>query len=446
MQLKPETPFTPVDVALERLRTLLSPLIGIVRELHELLLPLDDARLIRMQAEVSQPELVVGGGNTFLTTGSGTTRELAEAAALGEAAERYSGLWVPEHRLTLASARDLGRDALGPRAFAFFAASQFAQDQFPYVRFTPSTRTSWVHAMSLLDGHKVYVPAQVVYLPPAPFLAGEQRIAYATTSGMACRASLEEAVLTALLELVERDAVMVTWYGRLTFPVLSDAASDVLPLPSSIRRAGSLRWRVVDLSLISSVPTVMATIRPGNPPGDPVAFVLGAASGLTFEDAIHKALGDAFRLRSSMRLKRARYGRRPPQPDRVIDFDDHALLYTYPENAHHTAFLDAGPLAGFPASEQALRGATPFEVVRDLVTRLANRNIDVYLVDVTAPDVRAAGLHVVRVVSPQLAMIDMGFRYRFLGNPRLRTAPRTLGLRGRSLAVRELNPLPHPFP
>jgi ribosomal protein S12 methylthiotransferase accessory factor len=82
----------------------------------------------------------------------------------------------------------------------------------------------------------------------------------------------------------------------------------------------------------------------------------------------------------------------------------------------------------------------------ELTDRLAQEALSAYAVDVTAPDVRAAGLSVVRVLVPELCQLDLFHRGRFLGGRRLYEAAWKLGLRGQPLAVHEVNPDPHPFP
>jgi ribosomal protein S12 methylthiotransferase accessory factor len=67
-------------------------------------------------------------------------------------------------------------------------------------------------------------------------------------------------------------------------------------------------------------------------------------------------------------------------------------------------------------------------------------------VDVTAPDVRAAGLAVAGVVAPELCALDADHGTRFLGGRRRYEAAFELGLSSRPLEPDDLNPSPHPFP
>ncbi len=69
-----------------------------------------------------------------------------------------------------------------------------------------------------------------------------------------------------------------------------------------------------------------------------------------------------------------------------------------------------------------------------------------YAVDVTAPDVRAAGLHVIRTLAPGLCALDVVQRARFLGCPRYFDVAAKDRLTAHIRTEDDLNPDPHPFP
>ena len=78
--------------------------------------------------------------------------------------------------------------------------------------------------------------------------------------------------------------------------------------------------------------------------------------------------------------------------------------------------------------------------------RLERRGLSAYAVDVTAPDIREAGLWVARAVVPELCGLDVVHGIRYLGGRRLYDAPVDAGLLDQPLDLSELNPDPHPFP
>jgi ribosomal protein S12 methylthiotransferase accessory factor len=438
---------TPLRDSLGRLRTLVSPYCGLVRGYSDLSCDPDDARLVRVGCRLADLEPLIGFTTDFRAGGSAPDRDEALAAALGEVAERYSASWLPEG-LPLATARELGGSAVDPRRFALFHPRQHVRPGFPFKAFTADTRVRWTPGVALPSNEPAYLPAQLVYLRRrAPEDTGEEPIGYSTSNGTACGATFEEAVLGGLLELLERDAFMLTWYGRLSLPRL-DWSSEPALTAFDVRyfRGTGLRYSVIDLSCFHEVPTVVAIVR--GAPGDGAPLAVGAAAAPAAVEAWQDALGEAFAVRAWARAM-SHEGRVRGFASDFSDldgFDDHILFYANEENARHAEFLDASAAERAIAEITSLEGSDVAEQIAALCERLAARGATAYAVDVTAPDIAAAGLRVAKVVVPELQPLDVAYDGRFLGGRRLYRAAHELGLRSKPLAFDELNPYPHPFP
>ena len=360
----------------------------------------------------------------------------------GEAIERYAASEQPPH-LVLAAAAALA-NAVEPERFSLFSPQQFAAPGFTFVPFTRTTRVRWVDGRSLSDGRLVRVPAQLVYLRWAALAADEERIGYATSSGLACGESFESAALAALLELVERDAFLVVWRARLSLPLL--AASDADDLVAWERRyldGTRLRHVVVDLSPVNGVPTALAVVRDAAG-----SLAIGAAAAAEARSAYRKALAEAYAAHgAARRLRRAAASAGgDPEVSEITTFADHIRLYASPANAARAEFLTAARQSVPIGSIRPLRGTRPHELLQSLVELLAAAGIEAYAVDITPSDVASLGLCVVRAIAPELSPIDVRQDACFLGAPRLRRAPVVLRFHGRELELDELNPDPHPFP
>jgi ribosomal protein S12 methylthiotransferase accessory factor len=88
----------------------------------------------------------------------------------------------------------------------------------------------------------------------------------------------------------------------------------------------------------------------------------------------------------------------------------------------------------------------PESDLRKVLSILDKRGFDVLVVDLTTPDVRELGLHVVRVLIPGLQPLHGDHCYPFLGGKRLYEVPCRLGLRNNPLREDKVFKLPHPFP
>ncbi|MDE3190028.1 MAG: YcaO-like family protein [Acidobacteriota bacterium] len=406
--------------------SVVSPYVGVVRGIEDGLAAPDGARLAAAWCESAHPRVVVGSG-------SGETAREARAAALGEALERYSASLPDPDRLIVASARELGARAVDPLRFALFSKRQYGSAGFPYTRFDRETRLAWVEGVALPGGEPAFVPAQLVHL--AGF-DDETPLCRTTSSGLACHTTVESATLGALLEVLERDAFMLTWKTRLSWPLLEWSGNAELEAfeRASLRPTG-LHWRAVDLSAIWEVPIVAAVVRGGETLG------VGAAAAATVRRAATKALDEATRVRTWAQALR-RSGAAAPAADAVEELDDHVRFYSDPVNAPRVDFLDC--CRATRRIEHVPDVSAP--LLPSICERLARRGFTAYAVEVTSPDVREAGMHVVRAIAPELCALDVEHRARLHGGRRLYEEPRRLGRADRVLAEDDLNPDPHPFP
>ncbi len=439
-----DEPFTGVERALERLDDAVSPLVGIVTRTVSTTHTPDEASLPNCAGELASARRTLGGETVPFGSGAHPQPARARAAAIGEALERYSALFVPRERLRLTTARALGDAAVRPSSFALFHPTQLEDATFPFAAFTEDTRTTFVEGVSLPDGRSVHLPAELVYLGrPA---TASRPIAYSTSSGLACAPTFTEAVLAALLEVVERDAVMLAWKCRLSLPLLDWSADHTLTaLDRRYFGATGIAFDVVDGGCFLDVPVAIAVVHGGLDSRAPLAVGAGAAS--TVGEAWLKALAEGFGVYRWLRQQTiARPDAGVPEPEAIETFDDHMLFYTRPENAELASFLVASTERRPTGAVPPLEGATPRSQIEAVVRRLERHGVTAYAVDVTSPDIRALDLSVARVVTPELCALDVSHRARFLGGSRLLDAPHEAGLMPAPLRLRDLNPLPHPFP
>lgn len=436
-------PATPLSEGLRRLRSLVSPQVGIVRAVGEFAAGPDDARLFRVGCRIAEVAPLLGVEVDYRAGGTAPTREAAFAATLGEVAERYSASSPMRDGGELATAAALGPRAVDPARFALFGEAQYARPGFPFRPFRSDTPVRWVEAFAIPSGAPALLPRQLVHLAwrPEPD-SGEIPIGYSTSSGAACGCTLEEAVLGGLLELLERDAFLVTWSNRLSLPLLDWSRERALTeLDRRYFRPSGLAYSAVDLSAFFEVPTVLGVVRDDRVPG--AALGVGAAAAARIEEAWVGALAEAFSVRTWARLT---WDGRDGAPAAIETFDDHIRFYGSPERAELTRFLDASSDRRDVRDVPRLEGDDVGAQIRALAARLQARGASAYAADVTAPDIADAGLRVAKVVAPELCALDVAHDARFLGGRRLYRAAFELGLRATPLTPDELNPHPHPFP
>jgi ribosomal protein S12 methylthiotransferase accessory factor len=432
---------------LARLKTLASPYVGIVRRVHENARAPDEARMAVMISQMATAAPTVGSPHEATGGGADYDVDAALTAALGEGVERYAGLCVPRSGVVVGTASELGPRAVRPERFALHSEDQYAELGFPFEPFTSDTRVRWVKGWSIPDGSKVLLPLQLVYLTRHQTSSPtEPPIGQGSSNGMALGVSSEEATLRGLLELIERDALILTWTNRLSFPRLDWSRDE--ELVERDRRhftPTGLRYEVLDLSVFTGVPTALALILGS---GDtPVIWGIGAACRPTMAEAWDKALRECFQTRALLKLDLIEDSERCMiEADEVRGVSDHAFFYARAENHAKLDFLVSSEETRDIREIPGVEGDGPAEQIVSIARRLKSQNVYAYAADVTSPDVEDAGLRVVHVLSPELLPISFPHLQRFLGGSRLYEAAYELGLLDRPQTEADMNSLPHPFP
>ena len=422
---------------------LLSPYVGIARSLDDVLAQPSDCGLASVACDLASDPRVLGVGFDHVEGVSGVEldRERAATAALGELAERYALCYVPWERLRVARAADLD-GAADPATFGLFSPAQYAREGFPFRPFTRELEVTWIDAVELRAGRPAWVPAELVFLAD-PVTGDAARIGYATSSGAACAPTPERALLGGLLELCERDAFAILWADRLSLPLLDwREHAELVELDGRTFARTGLEYAAIDLSPFHRLPSVLGVVRA--PDADPPVLAVGAGTATTVERAWFKALSEAFACRAAARMLLARSAAPPPARE-IRTFDDHVLWWARRPTASAARFLDGSRERVDVRAVEPLP-ATAAAAIRVVLGRIADAGTTAYGVDVTSPDLRTLGLHVVKTLAPGLAMLDVAHGGRFLGSRRLTHAAAELGLLPAPLAPGDLNPDPHPFP
>jgi ribosomal protein S12 methylthiotransferase accessory factor len=427
----------------EIVRTYVGSEAGLIHEVERS----DECGLAVAEATVTLPVpgvRVPGGGRSW-------DYETSEAVAVLEALERYGGSNPAGTRTVVRSAMaDLMEPALDPRRLGMHEDALYDQMPHVYQPFTEESVCNWVWGFSLTEGHPVLVPETCAYFytlnRPDPAFFAEN------TNGCALGSCLEEAVLSGILEVAERDALLLTWHARIPARRIDlDATDEREPAitAASIAQTTGYKVSLFDITTEVGIPCVwaMAThrglddggLQPGN---DQLALFCAAGSSL---DPHRAALSALLELGPQLVDAIKRYPARSADaasylasPDEVQTIFDHAVAFGDPRAYERMEFLTkaSGPCRPLPevGRDRAWPEKTDLrEDLLEMIDRFRREGMEVVVIDQTSPEHRAVGLHCVKVLIPGALPLTYGHRRR-----RLRNLPRLL----RQAVV---NPLPHPF-
>ncbi|WP_225845978.1 TOMM precursor leader peptide-binding protein [Streptomyces sp. HPF1205] len=415
------------------------------------------------------PDLVSGStssavGSFFLRSGDylrecfwgGHTPRYRSSVRVGllEGLERFAGMRPRGRRTTVTAAYDDIRDqALDPRECGLYPREFHLAE--PGVRpFDPARPIPWVRGWSLRDERPLLVPEIIAYYHAPGGLAN--RFVQESSNGCASGGTLAEAVYFGLMEVIERDAFLLAWYGRAPLVEIDATASRRPGTRAMIDRLAmyGYRARFFDTRVTFPVPVVTAVAERED--GGLGRLCFGAGASLDPEAALEAGLceiaTDAVNLRRRTVRDLPRLRAMAADFSRVSVLHDHPLLYGLPEMAGYADFLlrqDRPPLltpAALARDTVRPGGDTRDDVVA-CVRAVTRAGFDVIVVDQTTPEQRRLGFHTAGVIVPGLLPIDFGWsRQRAPHMPRTRRALAEAGLRPGELGPADLNPAPHPFP
>jgi ribosomal protein S12 methylthiotransferase accessory factor len=376
--------------------------------------------------------------------GCGLSRTAALASAVGEALERYSAARCCTPEAIQARVGEFGGQGIGPQRFVLYTEVQYAEPDFHFHRMDENTVLHWVEGWSWTHARPAYLPTCFVYQGRCGAEGGRACYFHTVSTGLACSATAETAILAGLLEVIERDAIMIAWLNGLELPRMIPLTGDSV-LDELYRRAAQkqIRVTVLDATTDVGVPVRIALVENGT--GDAVECAVGMAARSDPIEAHRKALLEALHTLNYLHQLQQR---RPllSSPDTAFmpqTFADHVFLYGYAWALDSLEIWRTGPWRE-EACQPVSTGATPKQQLTNLVHRLAAFDLEVLTVDVTLPDVAPAGLCVFRTVVPGMVPLTVG-RDACLNSPRLQTVPEEMGWNARYGPGR-WNPHPHPFP
>jgi ribosomal protein S12 methylthiotransferase accessory factor len=242
--------------------------------------------------------------------------------------------------------------------------------------------------------------------------------------------------VTALCEIVERDALSLLWLQQLPVPRLE---LDRVPseLGPYLEPRGDGRARVFfDATTDLGVPTIY-----GLDLADDRRLATFAACTCDLDPvrALTKVACDLVGFRPLLEQVRAT----PSEPELFTRGVEAVTYMGAPERRHAFAFLLEAPARRLLSELPAVASGSSADDLELVLGRLRAAGMEAVAVDLTTDEARRAGLRVVRVIVPELQPLTFRLRARYLGHPRLFEAPPRLGYAPR--AEHDLNPWPQPF-
>jgi ribosomal protein S12 methylthiotransferase accessory factor len=387
----------------------------------------------------------IGSGSPGLPQGAevswGTGRAmddapLARLIAIAEGVERYAaGDFLGECRI-YASACELDDPAIDLSRIPRCSESELNTPGCPLRRLDPGTPLRWVRGIDLVTGQPTWVPAVMASYRLRQVLPSEL-FWYRISTGFAVHFDPREALVRAICEVIERDAIAVLWLQRLRLPVissqcLSPAAQDLLDWSDR----HFIDTYLFDATTDVGVPTVYCLQVAEY--SDHARHLVGAGCSRDITAAAEKALLEVTGVRPFF----VREAEVPRDFRKFSDIKDGAQYMARKEMAPAWHFLLDGA-RGRAAPERQQVPQDPAEALAWLIAMLDRKGMQAVAVDRTPRELRAVGLTAVNVIIPDLLPMTLHPLAQYRAHPRLYEAPTFMGYP--SHPEENLNPWPQPF-
>lgn len=429
---------SPIEDTLRKALRLVDDQTGVIKILHEAPCAPDSPRIFGCGALSSDYSRFGFPSESPISGSTSLVRDQALVGAIGEAVERYSAAYVPYDEIIYRPISAVSATAVSPWSLSLYDEVQLARAGFGYCALRPDDTIGWVMGFSLTRKQPILVPAFAVYQPYIS-RAGEMPVVQQITTGLACGNTAEEAILSAICEVVERDAAMLMWLQSRRPPKTVIESRTPKVVRETLARFGPIEGHVTLLDVTTDL-AIPAYIAVSDVPmaGKPGATFSSCANLVASRAAVGALteLAQCLLWVNSLVDK----GTHLPNPslEDIAQIEEHVLWPLLPENRQAFEFV----LSSSCETEIPQDHDWPTDILDSIthcVERIARAGLEVVVVDVTSPDIRECGLHVFRAIIP-------GAQPLYFGSGLHRISVRATSAEYADRASKQINLHPHPFP
>lgn len=336
---------------------------------------------------------------------------------LAEALERYSMSFIPQDDLKFEYFNNL-KEEHKISNFYTYSEKQYANSHFS----NPKTeKIYWTKINSIDNLNYKYWPASLIYLP----FDLKNPVAETTSTGMAAGVTIDDCIKSGLLELIERDALMINFLQRLNPPEIDSNSliGEAKLLIDKIKH--EYKIKIYKLYTDINVPVFLSYIYKEE--NGKVHYGIGASASFNSNYAIQKSIKEClFTYFYSKNL----LPYRKSKPEEINTLYEHFLYY---QGEKFKDLLFNGEVIKY--NEEAVE-------LEDVIQSLKENGIEVYYKELTTEDIVQTNIKVVKVIAPGLIDLNKSHNLPRMGATRFWEVPQKLKLEYN----KELSKMPHPFP
>lgn len=395
-------------------------------------------------------EYALGNGKYERSGGNALdSQPLALTKALAEAIER--NVWfacdtfAPLRSATVVE-MEKSASVLTPERFAGYSDAQRAKHARLEIK--PTDSFTWVEGHSWTQEKPVWVPAQTVSghtrLQAFSPSSKEPAIRSSITTGLATHPDRMQALLSGALEVIERDAYLITWLNQISAPRMNldevSVQSESLARLIALCRRYRLEPHAVRLPTDAPAYAICAVLEDST--GTRPRFSIGLKANGNPAIAIEGALLEALRMHQGTRrqMQSSQSTWDPARKTADIKQYDRLMYYTEEGRDARLAFLIKGPVRSL--KKEDWETDTTEEHFKRIVEWCRKKEYELVSVAMSDAPANIPHWHIELVVIPEMQPLHYNERFPHLGGKRLQEVPKQFGYEPRKHPYLDD---PHPF-
>ena len=331
-------------------------------------------------------------------------------------------------------------------------AGIYKNDKF---RFSYDEAYHWIYGYDLTNQKAILLPEAVAYYGMTLKSEKYRReiISYEVSNGCSVGATLTESVYGGVLEVVERDAFLTSWYTdrsirRLVLDkfFMSRRGSFQQEFEKFQNFYSDFRVDIYEISCETRIPVVLMTLTRKRTCIERMNFMCAAAADADVVEAMRKAMHEISSifvgLQKRFKDEYEQIVKKAENMWRVESMDDHSLIWGYYKNVEKINF--AYQVKESIGVSQYIRSHKKFnclnEAFKAVLEDLKRNGRDVIFINQTTPEMQLMNIYCSKVLIPGLLPMTFGAENARVSKKRINELEKK---ERRSLGI---NFAPHPFP
>lgn len=295
---------------------------------------------------------------------------------------------------------------------------------YPFPIYKDNIQINWTIGKSLINEERIYIPEQIAYYGNM-----EKRYLESTSNGVSVGSNSVEAIISSILELVERDAFLVHWYTKTPpekITSLHEANNKIINNISNLMYLNDYKLHFFNITTEVEIPTVWVLFEyVGNDYKNNIAFYTAASSDIYLEKALESALIEGSSSLKAL-LAYLQFTNLSIKKDQrnIKTLEDHILYYSNTSNKEAFQFaLDSKKKINFNKLNDSLNNYKKYKnqnnLLKAMINKLSIYHKNIWYVDLSSEFLKNFNLSATKVIIPSMQNIHFGYYNKNINKKRL---------------------------